>query len=245
MSIAPGALGGDVDAAIEFHGRGRASGAPLPAFIGLPAGIRMNGTADWELKGRVERHGASADWPLHIDVASTLTGLEIVAPQPFAKAPAEARATRVRLDVPSNGINDVAVETGSARARLRFTETSDGKWLLERGLARFDAQPAALPSRPGLLVAGDWPQFDLGEWLALRSRRRLRAGRLSDWLGPVDVHLDRARVVGFRAARRRRATALRRQHLADRPARADGRGRGDDSGRPVDAASRSCCRCSD
>ena len=66
----PARVGGDVDAAIEFHGRGRASGAPLPAFIGLPAGIRMNGTADWELKGRVERHGASADWPLHIDVAS-------------------------------------------------------------------------------------------------------------------------------------------------------------------------------
>ena len=196
VSIAPGALGGDVDAAIEFRGRGRASGAPLPAFIGLPAGIRMNGTADWELKGRVERHGAAADWPLHIDVASAMTGLEIVAPQPFAKAPAEARATRVRLDVPSNGINDVAVETGSARARLRFTEKSDGKWLLERGLARFDAQPAALPSRPGLLVAGDWPQFDLGEWLALRSGEA-SGPRLSDWLGPVDVHLDRALVAGF------------------------------------------------
>ena len=45
-------------------------------------------------------------------------------------------------------------------------------------------------------MAGEWPQFDLGEWLALGSRRR--AGpKLSEWLGPVDVHLDRAWVAGF------------------------------------------------
>jgi uncharacterized protein (TIGR02099 family) len=196
VSIAPGALGNGVEAAIDFSGRGRANGAPLPAFIGLPAAIRMNGTADWELKGRVERRGTAADWPLHIDVSSAMTGLEILAPQPFAKAAAESRATRVRLDVPSTGVNEVSVESGSARARLRFTEASDGKWLLERGLARFDGQPATLPSRPGLLVAGDWPQFDLGEWLALRSGDGKGPG-LSDWLGPVDVHLDRALVAGF------------------------------------------------
>jgi uncharacterized protein YhdP len=53
-----------------------------------------------------------------------------------------------------------------------------------------------LPVRPGLHVAGDWPEFDLGEWLALRSRAP-GGPSLSDWLGPVDVHLDRARVLGF------------------------------------------------
>ena len=49
-------------------------------------------------------------------------------------------------------------------------------------------------------MSGDWPQFDLGEWLALRSRRADRGTggqRLMDWLGPVDVHLDRATVFGF------------------------------------------------
>jgi uncharacterized protein (TIGR02099 family) len=196
VSVAQGALVGDTTAAIEFKGRGRATGALLPAFIGLPSGIRMNGMADWDLKGRVERRGTATDWPLRLDVASTLAGLEILAPQPFAKAPAETRATRVRLEVPSNGVNDVSVESGSARARLRFTEGKDGKWLLERGLARFDAQPATLPSRPGLLVAGEWPQFDLGEWLALSSGGD-SGPKLSEWLGPVDVHLDRALVAGF------------------------------------------------
>jgi uncharacterized protein YhdP len=93
-------------------------------------------------------------------------------------------------------VNDVSIDSGSARAKLRFADVDGGKWKLERGLARFDGQPVTLPSRPGLEVAGDWPRFDLGEWLALRSGSS--AGpRLSDWLGPVDVHLDRALVAGF------------------------------------------------
>jgi uncharacterized protein YhdP len=45
-------------------------------------------------------------------------------------------------------------------------------------------------------VAGDWPEFDLAEWLAMRSGKPGGPG-LSEWLGPVDVHLDRARVLGF------------------------------------------------
>jgi len=196
LSVAPGALGGDVSAAIELRGRGRASGSLLPAFSGLPAAIRMNGAADWELTGRLERRSVNAQWPLRIDVASSLTGLEILAPQPFAKAPAESRTTRVRLEIPSAGLNDVSIESGSARAKLRFNAEDGGKWTLERGLARFDGQPVALPSRPGLMVAGDWPQFDLGEWLALRSGSS-SGPRLSEWLGPVDVHLDRAVVAGF------------------------------------------------
>jgi len=196
LSIAPGALGGGVTAAVDFRGQGHASGAPLPSFIGLPAGIRMGGAADWNLAGRLERRQEGAPWSLRIDVSSLLAGLEIMAPQPFTKAAAEVRATRVRIEIPGAGVNDFAIESGTARARLRFAEAADGKSTLERGLARFDGQPVSLPSRPGLMVAGDWPNFDLGEWLALGSG----AGdgpRLSEWLGPVDVHLDRALVAGF------------------------------------------------
>ena len=59
-----------------------------------------------------------------------------------------------------------------------------------------------LPAQPGLLVSGDWPEFDLAEWLACVDAGRGSGGSdaespLSDWLGPVDVHLgtvDRARL---------------------------------------------------
>lgn len=196
LAVAPGALGGGVTAAVDFHGSVRAQGALLPAFIGLPAGIRMAGATDLNVVGRLERHQDREQWPLHIDVSSQMAGLEVFAPHPFAKAPAEMRATRVRIDIPGNGADDFSIESASARARLRFAEGKDGKWTLERGLARFDGQPASLPSRPGLMVAGDWPNFDLAEWLELGSGEG-DGPRLSQWLGPVDVHLDRALVAGF------------------------------------------------
>ena len=56
LNVEPGRLTPQVDAAVLLHGRGRASGAGLPAFIGLPQSIRMSGMADWRLEGRIERH---------------------------------------------------------------------------------------------------------------------------------------------------------------------------------------------
>jgi uncharacterized protein YhdP len=46
-------------------------------------------------------------------------------------------------------------------------------------------------------VTGDWPDFDLAEWLALRSSSPGSGQTLSEWLGPVDVRLERARLIGF------------------------------------------------
>ena len=62
--------------------------------------------------------------------------------------------------------------------------------------ASTDRRPRGRPGR-ACTSGGDWPEFDLAEWLALRSGHAGGGQRLGDWLGPVDVHLDRARVVGF------------------------------------------------
>ncbi len=201
LSAVPGRTSRDIEAAIDLTAKGRAGGARLPAFIGLPPTITMSGATDWELQGRIEKRRSGGAWPMQFDVASTLEGLVVQAPEPFAKPAAEQRATRVRLDLPGARMNDVTLESGSARARLRFA-ARDGTWRLDRGSARFDGQPVSLPAQPGLLVSGDWPQFDLGEWLALAKTPAGAASagtgqRLMDWLGPVDVHLDRATVFGF------------------------------------------------
>ena len=161
----------------------------------------MSGATDWDLQGHIEKRRAGGAWLLQFDVASNLGGLVIQAPRPFAKAAPETRPTRVRLEIPGSRVNDVTLESGSARAKLRFA-ARDGAWRLDRGAARFDAQPVTLPAQPGLLVSGEWPQFDLGEWLALSNRpaggsTSIGGQRLMDWLGPVDVHLDRATVFGF------------------------------------------------
>ncbi len=201
LSATPGRTSRDVEAAVELTAKGRAGGARLPAFIGLPSTIVMSGATDWDLKGHIEKRRAGGAWPLQFDVVSDLGGLVVQAPRPFAKSAPELRQTRVRLEIPGSRVNDVTIESGSARAKLRFAVRDDG-WRLDRGAARFDAQPVALPAQPGLLVSGDWPQFDLGEWLALSNTSpggatNTRGQRLMDWLGPVDVHLDHATVFGF------------------------------------------------
>ena len=144
---------------------------------------------------RSERIARGEPWNTRIDIASNLVGLTIDAPKPFAKGATEARDTHVRLDFNAGERNDVQIQTGRARAQLAFLER-DGHWQLERGLARFDGGPMPRTSRSGLQVVGDWPEFDLGEWLALGSASPGR-GTLADWLGRVDVHLDERDVFGY------------------------------------------------
>jgi len=201
LSANPGRTSREVEAAVELTASGRAGGAKLPAFIGLPSTIAMSGATDWVLDGHIEKRRDGGAWPLQFDVVSNLGGLVIQAPRPFAKTASETRPTRVRLEIPGSRVNDVTLESGSARAKLRFA-VRDGAWRLDRGAARFDAQSVTLPAQPGLLVSGEWPQFDLGEWLALSNTSAggstsIGGQRLMDWLGPVDVHLDRATVFGF------------------------------------------------
>jgi uncharacterized protein (TIGR02099 family) len=193
----PGPKSPDLAMSVVLDGEGRAGGAQLPGVIGLPVGIRMSGAGAWKLRGRLDRPAArGSPWPVRLELASDMTGLGIDAPRPFAKAPIEPRPTRVVVDLPRPGRNDLRIESGAARAVLEFERRGDQRWILERGAARFDGQPVSRPSRPGLHVAGDWPEFDLGEWLALRSASP-GGPTLSDWLGPVDVHLDRAQLIGF------------------------------------------------
>ncbi len=195
LEVEPGRLTPQVDAMVLLHGRGRASGAGLPAFIGLPQAIRMSGMTDWKLEARIERHRGTDQWSSYYDVASDLEGLGISAPRPFAKAPASPSPTRVGLGFSPRGLDDIAVESGPARVRLQLGAGADGHLQLERGIARFDGQPVVLPQGPGLHFSGEWPEFDLGEWLALGTGEG--PGTLSKWLGPTDVRVDKARIFGF------------------------------------------------
>ncbi|HSQ69334.1 MAG TPA: YhdP family protein, partial [Steroidobacteraceae bacterium] len=196
LAIRPGARTGNVTLAIDFEGRGRVAGAELPAFIGLPAQISMSGSTDWRLQGRLEREGLGGSWPARFDVRSDLQGLEISAPRPFAKPAGQARPTLVRAAVPRAGAMNLRIQSGSADARLEFLRSAEGLWNLRAGIARFDGQPLGSTVRPGLQLLGDWPDFDLAEWLAL-SPGVPSDRRLQDWLGPAEVHLDEARVLGF------------------------------------------------
>jgi uncharacterized protein (TIGR02099 family) len=196
LSIRPGARTGNVTLAVDFEGQGQVAGAELPRFLGLPEQISMSGATGWRLRGRLEREGQGGNWPVRFDVRSDLRGLEISAPRPFAKQAGQARPTEVGAEVPRAGVMNLDIRSGSADARLEFLRSAEGLWNLRAGIARFDGQPSGAPVRPGLQLLGDWPDFDLAEWLAL-SPREPSERRLQDWLGPAEVHLDEARVLGF------------------------------------------------
>jgi uncharacterized protein (TIGR02099 family) len=185
----------DDEPSVLIRGQGHAAGAQLPAFIGLPAGIVMSGAAGWNLELRSQRVRSGDSWPMRIAVDSDLRGLAIDAPAPFAKTVAEMRATEFVMQTDSSGANDIRVRSGSAQARLAFAYRR-GRQEFDRGAVRFDGGPLTMPTRAGLQVVGDWPDFDLAEWLAL-GQSGIGSGSLASWLGAVDVRLDRAQVYGY------------------------------------------------
>jgi uncharacterized protein (TIGR02099 family) len=195
VSVASAAPVADDLDSVVLEGRGRAAGPQLADFIGLPAGIGMSGGADWTVALTTERDRKAEPWPTRLTVASDLRGLAIDAPPPFAKTPDDPRATSLTLEyTPATG-TDVEVRSGAAHARLAFRDR-DGKTRFDRGALRFDARALTLPEQRGLQIDGDWPDFDLGQWLALGGDGPPRHA-LSEWLGQVNVRLARARIYGY------------------------------------------------
>jgi uncharacterized protein (TIGR02099 family) len=195
LTVAPQEPAAATLESVVVHGRGRAAGALLPAFIGLPAGIQMSGATDWTLEVRARRKRGGEPWPTQLTVVSDLRGVSIVAPPPFAKAADDARPTRFVLAAAGTGGSDMEIHSGAAHARLAFVDRG-GKLDFDRGALRFDDAALNLPARAGLRIDGDWPDFDLGRWLALGGTAPAKRA-LSDWLGPVDVRLARARLYGY------------------------------------------------
>jgi uncharacterized protein (TIGR02099 family) len=195
VSVAPGAAHGDELDSVALAGQGRVAGAQLGDFIGLPGGIRMSGDTDWTLALTAQRERKAEPWPTRLTVASDLRGLAIDAPPPFAKTADDPRPTSFLLEYSPAGETDLEVRSGAAHARLAFRD-QDGRSQFDRGALRFDTRPLTLPGHRGLQIDGDWPDFDLGQWLALGGDGPPRHA-LSEWLGPVNVRLARARVYGY------------------------------------------------
>jgi len=200
ITVAPGDSSAAQLDSVIVEGNGRAAGAELPEFIGLPRGIQMSGSLDWTLALAAQRQQPGEPWPTQLEVSSDLRGLAIEAPPPFAKAAGDPRRTGLTLDYAPGGPTEIDVRSGAAHARLAFRDR-DGKAQFDRGALRFDDRALALPANRGLQIDGDWPDFDLGRWLALGGGGDDDDGparrALSDWLGPVNVRLARARVFGY------------------------------------------------
>ena len=164
-------------------------GAELPAFHRTARRNPDVGERDWTLALGAQRQQQGDPWPTQLEVSSDLRGLAIDAPPPFAKTASDPRRTGLTLDYSPGGATEVDIRSGAAHARLAFRDR-DGKSEFDRGALRFDDRALSLPATRGRQIDGDWPDFDLGRWLALGgdapARRRSRTGWVrstSAWRG--------------------------------------------------------------
>jgi uncharacterized protein (TIGR02099 family) len=168
----------DLDGELGAH-------ALVEAF-NLPLGERVAGRAHW--RGSVLVPARSAARALRINVASSLSGIALGFPAPFAKSPAEV--ANLRLDVAyaeSRGLELRGALGASRRFALSFVD--DGAGLdFRRGALRFGGAFPELPAGDGLTIQGQLPALSLDDWAAIARAPALDPSALSSLL--LDARLD-------------------------------------------------------
>jgi uncharacterized protein (TIGR02099 family) len=136
---------------------GRIESSVMGAFVPEVFARRMNGATEW--KARMVSGRDSAD--LHVE--STLKGLAIGLPEPFAKSAAETRSFAV--DISKLGSADetvLATLEGGVFARIARRQVGGAeRW---NAAVKFGAPIAGEPVRDGLWLYGSPPRFDLDAW---------------------------------------------------------------------------------
>ena len=105
---------------------------------------------------------------------SPLRGVESTLPPPLAKSAAETLPLRIEVNPAAGGERDRISVTLGALARGEVARRKQGGAMAVQRTAVWLTperdQPIRLPERPGTLVYGSLPAFDLDRWLALLAR---------------------------------------------------------------------------
>ncbi len=182
------------DLATQLELRGTLTAEGLRAAFDLPAPVTIDGHADWRGTVRLAPAPARDRW---VRVHSTLEGLELRLPEPFAKNAAAAWQASAQVDWlkgPGPVMNISLAPLGHALIQW------DAANRLDRAAAQFGGESAVLGGGDRLVIGGTVPRLDLSGWLAWRSA--IAAGSpaagataLSDWLqsasltvGELDFH---------------------------------------------------------
>ncbi|HSC05854.1 MAG TPA: YhdP family protein [Steroidobacteraceae bacterium] len=182
--------------------RGSTPTTGLTAALGAPESMRIGGRIDWRGIARIPAAavGETPDDMIarpSVRLDSTLRGTEIELPTPVAKSASETRAMHVAVHWPGTGEAVVRASYGSnMRSQLRFVRGGPG-WVFDRGSVRLGAGDVRLPTMPGLELRGTVDEFDLSDWLALRSGKPGKRP-LSDYLRSADLTVHDLQLFGFR-----------------------------------------------
>ena len=149
----------DAAVAIQFQGRVNADAA------------RRAGGGEWlrYVRGATDWRGTLTMRNKRVDIAvdSTLQGLAVNLPAPFAKAASETVPLRFERRYLSAQQERIAVSVGSLASTVFYRRSEGGTTRIERATARFGEGVAGEPDRPGVVVNGSIKLLDLDAWLAV------------------------------------------------------------------------------
>ena len=137
-------------------------------------------------------HVQAKDGQARVSFESPLRGVESALPVPLAKQAAETLPLRVDFTPVAGGERDrIAIALGSL-ARVELARRKQGKEMqVQRTgvwLSPEPSQPIRLPERPGTLLYGALPAFDLERWMPLTAAARQADGG-GDAASPVALEV--------------------------------------------------------
>lgn len=156
--------GSQRDAAVSIQFQGKVNADAIRRAGGGEWLRFFRGATDW--RGTLTMRNKRVDFA----VDSTLQGLAVNLPAPFAKAAAETMPLRFERRFLSAQQERLAVSVGGLASTVFYRRTEGGTGgtaRIERATARFGEGAAAEPDRPGIVVNGTIKNLDLDAWLAV------------------------------------------------------------------------------
>ena len=147
------------DSTVLTQLEGRLDAKAIAAFVPESFARRMAGSTEW--RARVVSGAEGSE--LRVD--SSLAGLVIGLPEPFAKTAAQARPLAVTIrHLGTDREETRAALGGGAHARIRRTGPAESpRW---QAALKFGSPPDTEPARDGLWLYGSAERFDLDAWRA-------------------------------------------------------------------------------
>lgn len=172
---------------------GGAQAAQLAAA--LPAAFKsvLNGATTWQLNGSLPNQPAQSKAGLALTLHSSLQGLGLALPLPFAKLAATAEPLQAALVITGGQAPQFELHYAQVMDGVYRFAQRDGVWSFDRGALVFGGKPAALPPTPGLSVSGTLADFSLDDWkpfIPARTGAPVYPPTLPAWLQSSDLTIS-------------------------------------------------------
>ncbi|MCG8427391.1 MAG: hypothetical protein MI754_08560, partial [Chromatiales bacterium] len=125
----------------------------------------FRGSSDWQLQLDIPHKANTKQGKADLTLASDLAGVAIDLPTPLAKNAEVQRPLRLHTRFTGKPQQQLTLSYGDLLQTALLLETRKNKTALIGGEIVLGAKQAKLPSQPGLILTGHWPDFQLDEWL--------------------------------------------------------------------------------